>query len=133
MYDFENGQLPDGERRTYKLIRWWLLDCYYSYCRTKLHLRNLGTKEWEWSVSEHEVGYAYEQCEYCFDRPIEQLMLEVLTLILNAGRGPITVDSYHRRKIAAVLEKNDLHKMLHTLPAEERSEFEHDLKLLYLM
>ncbi len=133
MYDFESDRLPDDERRTYKLIRWWLLDCYYTYCRTKLHSRNLGKEESGWSISEHEIGYAYEQCEDAFDRPVEKLMLEVLALILNGGRGPVKFEPYHREKIAAILNKNNLYEMLSTLPVTERNEFERDLKLLNLM
>ena len=132
MYDFiNNGDFPDEQRTPYRLVRWWLLDCYYTYCRSKI--RN--TKTWGkgWLPNEHEIHWAYEQCEFLYQYPIEQLMLEVLTLILNAGRGPSTVELYHRSKIAAILKENDLREMLQNLPVEVRNEFEHDLKLLNLM
>lgn len=132
MYDFINDHLPEGERLPYKAMRWWLLDCYYTYCRSKLHSKNLGMGS-TWLLHEHELGYAYEQYELSFHTPLEQLMLEVLTLILNGGRGPDTVEPYHRAKIAEILEKHDLGEMLKTLSGEELSEFEHDLKLLKLM
>lgn len=134
MYDFiNNGDFPDDERAPYRLIRWWLLDCYYTYCRSKVHTKNLGKGGGNWSPHEHEIGYAYEQNEDAFQQPIERLMLEVLTLVLNAGRGPETVGPYHHAKIAAILEKNNLNEMLNGLPDEERREFEHDLKLLKLL
>jgi hypothetical protein len=133
MYDFiNNGDFPNDERAPYRLIRWWLLDCYYTYCRHKLHARNFENDD-GWAIDEHELGYAYEQCMDSYGLPIEQLMLEVLTMILNAGREPMTVESYHRAKINAILENHDLQEMLNTLSGEERSEFERDLRLLNLM
>lgn len=133
MYDFiNNGDFPDDERAPYRLIRWWLLDCYYTYCRSKLHTRSHG-KGGAWSPNEHELGYAYEQFEDAFEEPIEQLMLEVLALVLNAGRGPETVEPYHYGRIAEILEKQSLSEMLKDLQGEELREFEHDLKLLKLL
>ena len=134
MYDFiNNGDFPDGERVPYRLIRWWVLDCYYSYCRHKLHSKNLEKESGYWSTNESEIGYAHEQCENIFRLPIEELMLEVLTLILRAGRGPKQAEPYHRAKIAMILERNDLSEMLKNLPIDELREFEHDLKLLNLL
>ncbi|MCH7344729.1 hypothetical protein LZ017_15215 [Pelomonas sp. CA6] len=130
MYDFENDRFSDeDERRTYKIIRWWLLDCYYTYCRSHLHARKLG-KGGGWAPDEHEIGYAYEQCEDSFRLPIEQVMFEVLALVLSGGRGS---EEYPRAKIATILAKHDLGEMLATLQGEELREFTHDLKLLGLM
>ncbi len=132
MYDFiNNGNFPDSERAPYRLIRWWLLDCYYTYCRSKVKAMTKWQKGW--LPNEHELHWAYEQSEFSYQFPLEKLMLEVLTLTLNAGRGPVTVETYHRSKIAEILKKNNLDEMLKTLPPGERNEFEYDLKLLNLI
>lgn len=128
MYDFFKDNFPDDERVPYKLMRWWLLDCYYIYCRGRIK----ESKRWNlpWQQNEHELGYAYEQCEFAYSRPIEVLMLEVLALLLDAGRGSKLFEIEHRAKIAEVLKNNVLSEMLSQLPKEERSEFEYDLALL---
>jgi hypothetical protein len=133
MYDFLNdGDFPDDERVPYKLILWELFDCYYTYCRSHMHSHKLG-KGGGWSPNEHEIGYAYEQCESIYKRPVERLMFEVLTLVLNAGRGPATVEPYHRAKIAAILAEHDLGALLKTLHGKELQEFTRDLDLLGLL
>jgi hypothetical protein len=132
MYDLINdGDFPDDERVPYRLMRWWFLDCYYTYCRTKIR----SIKKWNngWLVGEHEIGYAYEQCESIYKRPIERLMFEVLTLVLNAGRGPANVEPYHRAKIAAILAEHDLGELVKTLHGKELQEFTRDLELLGLI
>ena len=134
MYDFiNNGDFPDDERVPYRLIRWWLLDCYYTYCRSKLRERSMGKGGGRWLPYEHELGYAYEQFELSFELPIERLMLEILTLVLNGGRGPEALEPFHRAKIAAILDTNDLTEMLNELPDAERREFEHDIRLLSIL
>jgi hypothetical protein len=130
MNDCIDDHLSDG-RLPYKAMRSWLLDCYYTYCRSKIKAKIRWGKGW--LPNEHEIHWAYEQYELSFHTPIEQLMLEVLTLILNGGRDPDTVELYHRAKIAAILEKHDLDEMLKTLEGEELSEFEDDMKLLKLV
>ncbi len=131
-YDFSNDEFPDDERRPYKLIRWCFLDCCYIYCAGKIHGRSHG-QGGGWVKNESEYSYAYSQEEYAYSRPIEKLMLEVISIILNAGRDPETVEPYHRRKIASILEKHDLQDMLKELPDNERCEFEHDLRLLKII
>lgn len=122
-----DDRLPTG-RLPYGAMRSWLLDCYYTYCRSKIKAENRWGKGW--LPNEHEIHWAYEQYEASFKTGIEQLMLEVLTLILNGGRGPASMESYHRAKIADLLEKHDLEAMLKTLENCELQELEHDLKLL---
>jgi hypothetical protein len=129
-YDFFNDEFPDDERVPYKLIRWWFLGGAYRNCQ-HAYRENQG---WQKRWADEYLG-SYEQYESAFDRPIEKLMLEVLLLIMVAGRNSQyeKFEPYHRAKIAAILEKNDLSEMLKTLSGEELSEFEHDLKLLKLM
>lgn len=129
MFDFEKGDWPDGMRVTYKMIRWGLLDCYYIYCRGKIHSKNCNNRG-DWVDGELEIGYAYEQDEGAYRLPIENLMLEVVTLILLGGRGSTQTEKYHRNKITEILKENDLALMLRMLPDDERRSFEYDLKLL---
>jgi hypothetical protein len=128
MYEFFSDYLPEDERVPYKVIRWWLLDCYYGYCKTKI----MGNKRWHhpWQKDEHELWYAYEQCEFAYSRPIENLMLEVLTLVLDAGRGSKLFEIERRAKISQILKENNLSEMLCELPNDERRQFEGDLALL---
>lgn len=51
-----------------------------------------------------EVGYAYSELENSFDLPIEKLMLEVLALILSAGRSSDKVKRYHLDIIHGLLK-----------------------------
>lgn len=133
MYDFINyGDFPDEERAPYRLIRWWLLDCYYSYCRGQLHYKNHG-KNWDSEPIIHQLPYAYEQCEHMYHIPIEQLMIEVLTLTMWGGSAPVVIERRHREKIEAILAKHPLGEMLKPLQGEELGEFSHDLKLLGFM
>jgi hypothetical protein len=129
-YDFFNDEFPDNERVPYRLIRWWFLGGVYRYCQ-HAYRENYGWHR-HWA---DEYSGAYEQYKDAFDRPIEKLMLEVLLLILVTGRNAQyeKFESYHRAKIAGILEENNLGEMLKTLSGEELSEFEHDLKLLKLM
>ncbi len=69
------------DRVAYSEIRAWFLGCYYNYCRVKLGHQS------PWREGESEAGYAYSELEKTFDRPIEKLMLEVLALVLSAGRS----------------------------------------------
>ncbi len=129
-YDFFNDEFPDDARIPYKLIRWWFLGGAYRSCQHAFQ-DNYGWKK-PWA---DEYVASYEQYESAFNLPIENLMLEVLVLIMVAGRNSRyeKFEPYHRSKIAALLKNHDLNKMLIDLPQEERSEFEYDLKLLHLM
>jgi hypothetical protein len=131
MYDFMNDEMPSGERIPYKVMRWWFLDCYYSFCKIKIINKNESGEEW--STSEHESGYAYEQQENSYQLPIEKLMLEVLVLVLDGGRGSQEFYSYHKNKISDLLQSHDLTAMRESICGEERREFESDLRLLQLI
>ncbi|MCG8906197.1 MULTISPECIES: Imm2 family immunity protein [Pseudomonas] len=114
------------ERVTYSEIRTWFLGCYYNYCRVKIKSNS------PWVEGESEVGYAYSELENSFDLPVENLMLEVLALILGAGRSSDKSQKYHRDAISELLGKESLSDMLEVLPEEEAEEFKADLKLLEL-
>jgi len=112
------------ERMTYETIREWIFNCYYSYCRTKLHDRSA------WVENESELGYAYDQLENAFDLPIERLMFAVSLLILDAGRSAEPFESEIRAQIRDLLSQNDLKEMINVLPHEEMEDFLWDLKVL---
>lgn len=114
------------ERITYREIRAWFLGCYYNYCRAKVKNNS------PWVEGESEAGYAYSELEKSFDMPVENLMLEVLSLILGAGRSSDQSQKYHRGIISELLSENNLSDMLKELPEEEAEEFKADLKLLKL-
>lgn len=112
------------ERVTYSEMRTWFLGCYYHYCRAKLGHNSL------WLDGESEAGYAYTELESSFDTPIENLMLEVITLVLGGGRLSMQSQKYHRDIISKLLSENDLEKMLDELSQDEIDEFRHDLSIL---
>ncbi|MBB1632141.1 hypothetical protein A9975_14870 [Cupriavidus sp. UME77] len=112
------------DRVPYSMIRAWIFSRYYSYCRSKLNHKN------QWVEGESEVGYAYDELDNSFELPIEKLMLEVLTLILDAGRGSERAITYHRKAIADLLENNDLSEMLKNIPMDEVEEFKIDINIL---
>ena len=114
------------ERVTYGEIRAWFLGSYYSYCRIKLSHQS------PWSEGESEAGYAYGELENSFEMPIEKLMLEVLTLVLSAGRFSDEVKKYHLDIIYGLLREIDISSVLEGLPPDEAVELRADLDALGL-
>lgn len=112
------------DRVTYGEIRAWFLGSYYSYCKVKLSHQS------SWAEGESEVGYAYGELENSFELPIEKLMLEVIALILSAGRSPEKVQKYHLDTISKLLEEFELSSILKDLPSDEVVELKDDLRLL---
>lgn len=112
------------DRVTYNDIRAWFLGSYYSYCKVKLLHQS------SWAEGESEVGYAYSELENSFQLPIEKLMLEVIALILSAGRSPEKVRKYHLDSISKLLGEIELSTILKNLPSDEAVEFKDDLRLL---
>lgn len=122
---------PDDQRIPYVLIMLRLAEDCKNYCRSKIYGRYIGKQRRGWSPGEDPLAWAYEQMDSLYS-PIEALMLEVATLILDGGRSFENEQwmNYHRAKIQAILQKNDLQAMLAELPQPERDYFESDLKLL---
>ncbi len=124
---------PDGQRVPYVLVMLRLAEDCKNYCRGRI--RDLFGKQKafaEWAPGEDPLAWAYEQSECAYSFPIEELMLEVAILILDGGRSFESEQwmNYHRSKIKAILQTNDLQVMLAQLPKAERDYFESDLKLL---
>ncbi|AVX36789.1 hypothetical protein ACSMDF_17170 [Yersinia enterocolitica] len=119
------------ERILYQEIRSSFLECYYYCCRNILD--NVGRGGDGWAEGEHEIGYAYYQFENAYELPIENLMLNVLNLILGAGRFGDTFDSFYRREISEILSKHSLDDLMADIDEEERKDLLYDMKLLKLV
>lgn len=122
---------PDDQRIPYALIMLRLSERCKHYSRSKIHSRYIGKQRRGWAPGEDPLAWAYEQMDSLYS-PIEALMLEVAHMILDGGRSFESEQwmNYHRAKIKAILQKNDLQAMLVQLPQPERDYFESDLKLL---
>jgi|GEM_PF-649548 len=114
---------PVEERVPYGEIRAWFLNCYYVYCQDKIAAGR------GWAERELEINWAYNEFDNAFQLPIENLMVEALTLILEGGRLPDT-EAYHRNRIANILEQNNLEDMMREISEDEAHELRYDLKIL---
>ncbi|KAA3667045.1 immunity protein Imm2 [Pectobacterium carotovorum] len=119
------------ERIDYKEIKESFLIKYYDCCRNMIFVKNKG-KEIE-NIYFQEIGYAYDQAEGSYDFPIENLMLEVLSLIMIAGRGPEKAAKYHREMIEKILAEHPLEQLLEEITEEEKSDLLYDMSLLGLV
>lgn len=81
-----------------------------------------------------EYEWNHDDLVGCFDFPIEDLMLEVITLLGLAKRRDSAYPAFvleHHQKIQEILQENDLQEMLSVLTDEEdRKMFETHLKIL---
>ena len=119
------------DRITYYELKAEFLDCFYSCCRSKLDTyKKTGEK---WGYSGEEIAYAYYQYENAFERPIENLMLNVLTLILKAGRGLKDVESNLRKFITDILTENSLEELIKDIGEDEKKDLLYDMQLLGLI
>jgi len=121
-------------RMTYEEIKNFYFDCYLTYCRTKTRKAKIKGAQGLWVPREHELGYAINEF-YSPNNgkpPIENLMSEVLSIILNGYRWPDIIEK-HYSNIENILNENDLKEMLEALPIEEKNMFERDLTLLKIL
>ncbi|ARB82704.1 MULTISPECIES: hypothetical protein [Yersinia] len=119
------------ERIDYQEIKSSFLESCYRCCRHKLKDINRGGLGW--TEGEHEIGYAYYQFENAYELPIEKLMLEVVTLILWAGRCPEQSEILHRNEIKKILSAHPLDELIKDIAEEECSDLLYDMKLLKLV
>jgi len=128
MYDFERDEFVGEERVPYKVIQWRFLNNYYVFGRLTL----VGESDFKTIRDAHlnRIVFAYQKCEKIYSRPIEKLMLEVLTSVLDAGRSQDIFEKTRREKIRHILGNGNLAEMLLCLPDDERRSFEADLDLL---
>ncbi|MCC4593419.1 immunity protein Imm2 [Xanthomonas campestris pv. cannae] len=115
------------DRAKYNEIRTWILDRCYEYCRLKAKGKS------PWVEGESELGYAYDEFENSFETQVEKLMLEVIILILSAGRFSEKSNEYHMKRIYGILQNMDLSGVLKNLQFDEAEEFKADLRILGLL
>jgi len=122
-------EMDEEGRRDYFTLRMRFFSDAFVYCRQIGRLWRRGKTEIMHSQSEYAA--AYEETNYTPEfYAIEELMVEVIYLTLDAGRGGAALFDPHKRKILRILSENDLHKMLLILPDEERLEFVGDFNAL---
>ncbi|PAA98150.1 hypothetical protein [Serratia fonticola] len=120
-----------GERVDYQEIKISLLELYYIYCQRKF--RSTNSDKDMWLKDESEIGYAYGEFCDSYNLPIENIMLEVLALILRAGRGPEKAERHHCNRIAEILSNHSLDELIKDIDEEERNDLLYDMKLLKLI
>lgn len=77
-----------------------------------------------------DQAFAYEAWEGAYTEPVEDLMLELVTLIFMAGRGSQKTVDYHKEKISKILSINNLDDMLENVTEDDKGDILYDLKLL---
>lgn len=118
------------ERISYDEIRSGFMSCFYDYRRNmvkdsqkKNHLYNMYD----------EIGYAHYQWENAYDLPIEILMRDVFTLIMQAGCTSDIVSKNLRQSIQKTLEEYSLDSLLQGVSADEKLDLLYDMELLKLI
>jgi len=110
----------------YYEILYLFLSAYHGCCRNKFNSTGHADK---WLKNENEVGYAYEGLEDVHYNPVEKLMLEIVSMILEAKRGPVQFIPYKKEVIGEIFKSHCLSELLSILPGNERLEFKADLWL----
>jgi hypothetical protein len=110
------------ERISYAVIKELLLSYYWRGCRDH------GFAGW---LPEQVSAWAYGEFEGSYDLPIENLMLEVASLVLTGGWFSDQA-RYHKEEILRILSVINLNAQLTELPQEEAEEFTNDLRVLNL-
>lgn len=103
----------------------------YAYCRNILNLLKRGGNHSVCATSDQ--AFAYESLEGSFEKPIECLMLELVTLIFMAGRCSDKTVKFHTDIILKILSENDLFEMLKDVTEDDKNEILNDLRLLGLI
>gem|GEM_PF-5935401 len=79
--------------------------------------------------NEDERAWAHEGNYDPYKKPIEQLMLEVVSIILEVKRGSAQFFQYKKEVINGILKEHKLTGLLQTLLESEELEFKTDLWL----
>ncbi|MBR7632643.1 hypothetical protein [Janthinobacterium lividum] len=128
-YEFLEDYLPDDMRVNYKIIKWWFFKYAYRYCRNRIERMDLAGDFW--ADNESEYAYAYEQFNYGIEQPLEYLMIQVVSLIVDSGRGSKQFCDFHRGEIDEILRLNKLEDLFLMIDDEvELKDFKCDLKVL---
>jgi len=112
------------ERLNYETLKSLALDSYFDGCRDFAVMKG-------WS-HEQIIGYVSYTFDEGFERPVEDLMWQVVLLVLSGGWLP-TWEERALRNIAEGIEKNGLENLLANVPQEEAEVFKHDLRILKII
>ncbi|OOF55749.1 hypothetical protein BKK56_05905 [Rodentibacter genomosp. 2] len=110
-------------RVSYKELKQWFFEDAYLWCQRKFE----NGKVYQWGNSESEWG-ALDTYENSFEKPIENLMIYVIYIILRSGRNPYS-HNLVLNDIYKILSKYELNKLLLELE-EEKQDFLYDLDLV---
>ena len=114
----------DEVRNTYQVLKESALGTYFDGCRD---LAVMGG--WTHAQIVGYVSYSYEEG---FERPIEDLMWQVVLLILSGGWHS-DWDIRQRQLISNRITERGIEGLLADVPEEEAELFKHDLKILRLI
>jgi hypothetical protein len=112
------------QRLSYETIKEWVLSAYFDGCRDLAVGEQRPHKE--------ILGYVVYQFENSFERPIENLMLSVVQLVLSGGWYP-DLEQHARQWISGQLAEHGLESLLYGVPEDEAESFKHDLHILKLI
>lgn len=113
------------ERTKYEELKRSFLFAGFSACVSKFHNGKVDS----WGDNESEWGYASYHFEGCFSLPIEQLMLNVIEIITEAGRS-VTTHEICLQEINDILSKYTPDELFADLDDEEKEDFLYDLELV---
>ncbi|MEI7144848.1 Imm2 family immunity protein [Pectobacterium brasiliense] len=116
---------------SYDEIKNIFFNACYSYCQNKSLVSKENGKKWSENESEH--AFAYDALEGSFNSPTEDLMLEVITLISDAGRETEQTKKYHQDVISTILSKHSLNELLDDVTDDDRKDLLYDMSLLGLI
>lgn len=111
------------ERVSYFTLKLWAMDSYFDACRD-----HAVTQGWSY---EQVMGYVSYTFEEGFERPVENLMWQVILLILGGGWNVARYNEMYNVLQGQIAEL-DLDALLHGVPEEEVAIFLHDLSVLGL-
>ncbi|MBB4723183.1 hypothetical protein [Xanthomonas euvesicatoria] len=107
------------ERVDYKTLKSWALAAYYDGCRDYAIAKGL--------PHSHVMGYVLYAFEDGFERPLENLMWEVINYILCGGWFQEGGEILYKR-IKEAIESDGIEGVVSELAGEEREDFLRDLR-----
>ncbi|VEI77355.1 Uncharacterised protein [Mannheimia haemolytica] len=113
------------ERIDYKTLKQWFLDDAYIWCQRQFEKGMIKKHHHNFN----EWGGALDSFSRSFELPIENLMIDVIFLITNAGRLRLSHQIVFNR-VTNVLSKYNLSDLISCLEEEEKQEFLYDLNLV---
>lgn len=113
------------ERVNYGTLKQWFFEDAYQWCQENF----IDGEVKKWHPRSSEWGGALDSFHGNFDMPIENLMLNTIYIITNAGRNEVSHNIVLGR-IDDILSKHSLEELISPLGEEERKEFLYDLNLV---